>query len=87
MASSTLQTRLRRIEGQVQGVQRMLDEDRGCEDILTQLLAIRSAVEQVCLLMTEQHLRDCVFGGELEANDDRMQEAMDAMRLLVRSGA
>ena len=87
MAASTLQARLRRIEGQVQGVQRMLDEDRGCEDVLTQLLAIRSAVEQVCLLMTEQHVRDCVFAGELEADDARMQEVLEAMKLLVRSGA
>lgn len=86
MESSKLRTRLRRIEGQVQGVQRMLEEDRGCEDVLTQLLAIRSAVGQVCLLMTEQHLRDCVFAGELAPDDTRMQEVVDALKLLVRSG-
>ena len=87
MESSKLRTRLRRIEGQVQGVQRMLAEDRGCEDVLTQLLAIRSAVGQVCLLMTEQHLRDCVFAGELAPDDKRMQEVADTLKLLVRSGA
>lgn len=87
MSASPLQSRLRRIEGQVQGVQRMLEEDRGCEDVLTQLLAIRSAVEGVSILMAEQHLRDCVFGSEVEADDPRVQGAVEAMRLLVRSGA
>ena len=87
MAASAIQTRLRRIEGQVQGVQRMLDEDRGCEDVLTQLLAVRSAVEQVCLLMTEQHVRECVFSGDLAPDDTRVQEVVDALKLLVRSGA
>ena len=86
-SSSDLQTRLRRVEGQVQGVQRMLAEDRGCEDVLTQLLAVRSAVGQVCLLMTEQHVRECVFGGELEADDPRLREVTAALKLLVRSGA
>lgn len=87
MESSKLRTRLRRIEGQVQGVQRMLEEDRACEDVLTQLLAIRSAVQQVCLLMTEQHVRDCVFAGELAPDDKRLQEVVEALRLLVRSAA
>ena len=87
MAASRVQVRLRRIEGQVQGIQRMLDEDRDCEDMLTQLLAVRSAVEQVCLLMTEQHVRDCVFAGELAPDDARLQEVVDALKLLVRSGA
>lgn len=87
MATSRVQVRLRRIEGQVQGIQRMLDEDRDCEDMLTQLLAVRSAVEQVCLLMTEQHVRDCVFAGELAPDDARLQEVVDALKLLVRSGA
>lgn len=82
-----LRTRLRRVEGQVQGVQRMLDEERSCDDVLTQLLAVRAAVEQVCLMMTEHHVRDCVFGGELEPDDPRMQEIVDALKLLVRSGA
>ena len=87
MATSRVQVRLRRIEGQVQGIQRMLDEDRDCEDMLTQLLAVRSAVEQVCLLMTEQHVRDCVFAGELAPDDARLQEVVAALKLLVRSGA
>ena len=82
-----LRTRLRRVEGQVHGIQRMLDEDRDCDDVLTQLLAVRSAVEQVCLMMTEHHVRDCVFGGEMDDDDPRMQEIVDALKLLVRSGA
>ena len=87
MAASPLQTRLRRIEGQVQGVQRMLEGNRDCEDVLTQLLSIRSTVEAACVLMTEQHLRDCVFGDAEDPASARVQEVMDAVRLLVRSGA
>jgi DNA-binding FrmR family transcriptional regulator len=85
MDTGQLRTRLRRIEGQTQGVQRMLEEDRSCEDVLTQLLAIRSAVAQVCVGMTERHLRDCVLGGEWGEDDPRMAQVSEALRLLVRS--
>ncbi len=87
METAPLRARLRRIEGQVQGIQRMLDEDRACEDVLTQLLAVRAAVEQVCLMMTEHHLRDCVMADALESDDPRIQQIVDTMKLLVRSGA
>ncbi len=86
MEKTQLLSRLRRIEGQTQGVQRMLDEDRACEDVLAQLLAIRSAVAQVCVGMMEQHVRDCVLGGEFAEDDPRMRELSESMKLLMRSG-
>ena len=85
MEADATRSRMRRIEGQVQGVQRMLAEDRGGEDVLTQMLAIRSAVEQVCLRMTQQHLRDCVFS-DLDADDPRIAEVESALKLWVRAG-
>ena len=86
METANVQARLRRIEGQVQGVQRMLDEGRACDDVLTQLLAVRSAVQQVCLAMAEAHVLDCVLGEALAADDARRQAVADSLKLLVRSG-
>ena len=86
MDSVAIQSRLRRIEGQVQGVQRMLDEGRTCEDVVTQVLAIRSAVEQVCIGVTEQHLEDCVFS-DMSPDDPRLAEFRATLKLWVRAGA
>ena len=59
-----LQKRLRRIEGQVRGVQKMLDEDRDCHEIVQQLTAIRSAVQQASLLFMRQYASDCLMGAD-----------------------
>ncbi len=53
--------RLARIEGQVRGLRKMLEEQRCCEDVLTQLLAARSGLEQASLLILDRHLEDCVL--------------------------
>ena len=55
-----LQTRLRRIEGQVRGIARMLDEGRTCEDVVTQLMAIRSSIDTVGAAVLDQHLCSCI---------------------------
>jgi len=55
--------RLRRIEGQVRGLQRMVDEDAYCIDILTQVSAATRALENVALSLLDQHLHHCVAGG------------------------
>jgi DNA-binding FrmR family transcriptional regulator len=54
-------TRLRRIEGQVQGIQRMLESGRDCEEVLTQIMAVRSSLDQVGLLLMELHIEKCVL--------------------------
>ena len=56
-------TRLRRIEGQIQGVQRMVDSGRACEEILTQIMAVRSSLDQVGLLLMEYHIDKCLVEG------------------------
>ena len=80
--------RLRRIEGQVRGLQRMVDEDVYCIDILTQISAATKALEAVALSLIEDPLGHCVrqaiAAGTPDA-DDKITEAADAVRRLVRS--
>ena len=80
--------RLRRIEGQVRGVQRMVEEDTYCIDVLTQIAAATKALEAVALALLDEHLRHCVTdaihtGGDTAA--DKLTEASAAIARLVRS--
>jgi DNA-binding FrmR family transcriptional regulator len=80
--------RLRRIEGQVRGLQRMVDEDKYCIDVLTQVSAATRALQAFSLELLEEHLGHCVANaiqaGGAEA-DAKVQEASDAIARLVRS--
>lgn len=58
------QNRLARMAGQVSGLQKMLDEERYCVDILTQVAALRAALDQFGVIMLSTHLENCVYGGE-----------------------
>ncbi|HMJ06397.1 MAG TPA: metal-sensitive transcriptional regulator [Chthoniobacterales bacterium] len=62
-----LQARLKRIAGQVAGVQRMLEEDRYCVDVLNQISAVRSALDALGVELLGQHLESCVLGHETES--------------------
>ncbi len=59
-----LKRRLNRIAGQVAGIQRMVEEDRYCIDVLTQIAAVRSALDQAGIELLSSHLESCVLGGE-----------------------
>jgi DNA-binding FrmR family transcriptional regulator len=80
--------RLRRVEGQVRGIARMVDEDTYCIDVLTQVSAATRALENVALLLLEDHLAHCVrdaaVAGGPEA-DQKIAEASAAIARLVRS--
>lgn len=83
-----LQQRLRRIEGQARGIARMIDDDKYCIDILTQVSAATKALETVALSLLGDHLRHCVAeasaeGGQIAA--EKIREANDAIARLVRS--
>jgi Uncharacterized protein conserved in bacteria len=78
--------RLRRIEGQVRGVESMVEEDRYCIDIVTQITAIQSALDKVALGLLEDHAAHCVVGAEPELRDERTEELMGAVRRLLRHG-
>ncbi|MGH3171162.1 MAG: metal-sensitive transcriptional regulator [Trebonia sp.] len=82
--------RLRRIEGQVRGLQRMVDEDKYCIDILTQISAVNSALQSVALGLLEDHLGHCVAQAVAEGGDtatEKVREASDAIERLVKRGA
>jgi DNA-binding FrmR family transcriptional regulator len=83
-----LQKRLRRIEGQVRGLQRMVDEDTYCIDVLTQVAAVTKALQGVALGLLDDHVRHCVAeavrSGD-EEGDDKVAEAMGAVGRLLRS--
>jgi DNA-binding FrmR family transcriptional regulator len=82
-----LQTRLRRIEGQVRGIQNMVDEDRYCIDVLTQISAIQAALDKVALGLLDDHVRHCVKEGAAEGRTDEMAtEMMAAVGRLMRRG-
>jgi CsoR family transcriptional regulator, copper-sensing transcriptional repressor len=83
-----LQARLRRIEGQVRGLQRMIDEDRYCIDVLTQISSTTRALQGVALSMLDEHVRHCVrdaIGQGPDAADDKITEALDVIARLVKS--
>ena len=80
--------RLRRIEGQVRGLQRLIDQDTYCIDVLTQISAVNSALQSVALGLLDEHLGHCVShavaSGGSEA-DAKLAEASAAIARLVRS--
>jgi CsoR family transcriptional regulator, copper-sensing transcriptional repressor len=80
--------RLRRIEGQVRGLQRMVERDKYCIDILTQVAAVTRALQSVALGLLDEHLNHCVTEAVAEGGDTaeaKIREASDAIARLVRS--
>ena len=83
-----IQKRLRRVEGQVRGLQRMVDEDRYCIDILEQVSAATKALQAVALSLLDDHLAHCVSDAVRKGGDDaveKLDEASAAIARLVRS--
>ena len=78
-------TRLRRIEGQVRGLQRMIEEDTYCIDVLTQLSAATKALQSVAIGLLEEHVRHCVMSADPDDADAKITEATRAIERLVRS--
>lgn len=80
--------RLRRIEGQARGLQRMVEEEQYCIDILTQVAAMTKALQAVSIGLVEEHLSHCVVDAARAGGDEaevKISEAMDAISRLVRS--
>ncbi len=82
-----LRSRLRRIEGQVRGVEKMVDEERYCIDVLTQISAIQAALDKVALGLMDDHAHHCVVGAKTAAErNDKTDELMAAVARLMRRG-
>jgi len=80
-----LSKRLNRIEGQVRGIGKMIEEDRYCIDVLTQVSAVQSALDALALQLLEQHLRGCVQHAVKSGDGDyAMSEALDVIRRFAR---
>ncbi|MEO8814927.1 MAG: metal-sensitive transcriptional regulator [Mycobacterium sp.] len=80
--------RLRRIEGQVRGIAKMIEEDKYCIDVLTQVSAVNSAMRVVALNLLDEHLNHCVSHAVAEGGDEaetKLAEASAAIARLVRS--
>jgi DNA-binding FrmR family transcriptional regulator len=87
-SKKALKTRLRRIEGQIRGLERMIDDDAYCIDVLTQVSAATNALQRVALMLMDDHLSHCVAeaaaqGGKVA--DAKIAEVSAAVGRLVRS--
>jgi DNA-binding FrmR family transcriptional regulator len=76
--------RLARVEGQVRGVTRMVEEDRYCIDVLTQIEAAQAALNKIALALVDDHVRHCMRAGR-GASEEQVQELMGAVGRLVSS--
>lgn len=78
--------RLARIKGQVGGIERMVQDDRYCIDVLTQINAVQAALDKVALALLDGHVRTCVLEAEPELREPRAAELMAAVGRLMRRG-
>jgi CsoR family transcriptional regulator, copper-sensing transcriptional repressor len=78
--------RLRRIEGQVRGIEKMVDEERYCIDVLTQISAVQAALDKVALGLLDEHARHCVMGATPGEQPEKTAELMSAVGRLMRRG-
>jgi DNA-binding FrmR family transcriptional regulator len=76
--------RLRRIEGQVRGVAGMVEDDRYCTDVVTQVTAIQAALDKVALELLADHAAHCVIGAERDEQEELTEELMGAVKRLLR---
>ncbi|WP_341780268.1 metal-sensitive transcriptional regulator [Levilactobacillus sp. HBUAS70063] len=81
--SNQLKNRLRRADGQLQGILKMVDEGRDCQDILTQLAAVRSGVERMIGVVVAENVKQCVADNQLD--DQQQAELQAALDLVVKT--
>jgi DNA-binding FrmR family transcriptional regulator len=80
-----LAARLNRIEGQVRGISRMVAEDKYCIDVLTQVNAVKAALDQVSLLLIEDHVKGCVVDAVRDGDMDKVDELVGAVARFARA--
>ncbi len=78
--------RLRRVEGQVRGIERMVEDERYCIDVLTQISAVQAALDKVALGLLDEHARHCVIGAAEDDQGEKTEELMAAVGRLMRRG-
>ena len=73
-------SRLNRIEGQIRGISKMIEDDRYCGDILIQLSAVNSSIKSLSIKMLEKHLKHCVKNQVLEGKDEALDEVTELIK-------
>ncbi len=86
IGGQSLLVRLRRIEGQLRGIQRMLEEGRECEDVLTQLLAARNGLDQVGFHLMDHHVEHCLLSGPPDDIGAALRNLQRTLRVWLRFG-
>lgn len=81
-----LNKRLKRAEGQIRGIQKMVDEERYCIDILTQIGAVQSALDKVALSLLENHAGHCVIEASQDQQAEKVREMMASVKRLLHHG-
>jgi DNA-binding FrmR family transcriptional regulator len=81
-----LLARLKRVEGQIRGIQGMVEDDRYCIDVLTQISAAQAALDKVALGLLDDHAHHCVLGAAEDERDAKTGELMSAVGRLMRRG-
>lgn len=76
--------RLRKIEGQVKGIEKMVESEVGCKDILIQVAAIRAAINKVGSMILENYAKDCLCEGGENANLERVDELMKTLNMFIK---
>ena len=76
--------RVKRVEGQLRGILKMMEEDKECKDVITQLSAVRSAIDKTIGLIVSENLVKCVIEGE-QGEEDKQKLIQEAVNLLVKS--
>ncbi|KGX92586.1 hypothetical protein N781_14740 [Pontibacillus halophilus JSM 076056 = DSM 19796] len=83
--SQDMKNRLKRVEGQIRGVLKMMDEDKGCKDVITQLSAARSAMDRAIAYIVARNLETCIREADENGNDEADQIIQEAVQMLVKS--
>jgi DNA-binding FrmR family transcriptional regulator len=85
VSKDQLLTRLRRVRGQIEGVERMVEDERYCIDVLTQISAAQAALDKVSLGLLDDHARHCIVEAKEAEREDRAEELIGAVGRLLRS--
>lgn len=76
--------RLNRIEGQIRGISRMIEEDRYCVEILQQIASMQSAADAVAMILLENHVKGCVADGLRSGDEERVEEVVGVIRKYLK---
>lgn len=82
--NKNIMIRLKRIEGQVRGLQHMLEDEKCCSDVLTQIAAIRAAINKVGVLIFEGHFRNCLQGAWQAESDESLNDLVGVLNRFIR---